>query len=342
MNFLNRKLWAVLKIDTPFNGWKTNRINGSIFQQNNLFEFNLESMWAESQSVDVNFFIDYLISDKEISSDIRGSIQSSIDNIPKVFSHFKYNQTSDEVASDVLFKYRNASEFKTFSMKTFWKKSYDLTYKNISGSITFLSPIVNYTSGALVTKFSITTDRELFGVIDMDIDTRLYAFSIEGYLRRLFDNMISFNISTPIETFPSLLGKFGINDQKKYLIADLKTLNKSLGVEILFDFQSITDFDLKFYAATPQPAFERILAIGTIRANVMHLEGAWNKINIGFKRISHYAKFNDFEYSYQVFTPMAHFEQNGIVFRVIARNIQNFDIETSFKLGKYKLGVQVS
>jgi hypothetical protein len=174
----------------------------------------------------------------------------------------------------------------------------------------------------------------------MDIDTRLYAFAIEGYMRKLFDNMISFNVSTPIETFPSLLGKFGIMEQKRYLIADLKTLNKSLGIEVLFDFKSITDFDLKFYAATPQPALEKILAIGTIRGSVMHIEGAWNKITIGFKRISHYARFNDFEYSYQVFTPLAHFEQNGLVMRVIAKDIQNFDIETSFKLGKYKLGVK--
>lgn len=191
-----------------------------------------------------------------------------------------------------------------------------------------------------MTKFSITTDRELYGVIDMDIDKRPYSFSIEGYLRKLFDNMIAFNISTPIETFPSLLGKFGIMEHKRYFIADLKTLNKSLGIEVLFDFKSITDFDLKFYAATPQPALEKILAIGTIRGSVIHILGAWNKITIGFKRISHYDKFNDFEYSFQVFTPLNNFEQNGLVMKVIAKDIQNFDIETSFKLGKYKLGMQ--
>lgn len=296
-------------------------------------------MWAENQHIDVNFFIDYLINEREISSDYRGSIHSTIANIPKVYSYLKYKQTINEVESDIYFKYENKTS-KVFSMKTHWKKSFDLTSRNITGSITFLSPIENYTSGVFVTKFSLTKDRELYGVIDMDVDSRLYGFTIEGYLKRLFDNMISFNISTPIETFPSLLGKFGINDLRKYLIADLKTLNKSLGIEILFDFHSITDFDLKFYAATPQPAFERILAIGTIRGSVMHLEGGWNKINIGFKRISHYGKYNDFEYSYQVFTPLAHFEQNGIVFKFIGKDIQNFDIETSFKLGKYKLGVQ--
>jgi hypothetical protein len=129
-----RKLWALLKIDTPFSGWRQNKINGSIFQQNNLFEFKIDSLWAESQSVNINFFIDYLISENEISSDWRGSIQSTIDNIPKIVSHLKYNQTNDELESDVLFKYSNGSEYKTFSMKTLWKKSYDATYRNISGN----------------------------------------------------------------------------------------------------------------------------------------------------------------------------------------------------------------
>lgn len=128
-----KKLWALFKVDTPFSGWRNNKINGSIFQQNNLFEFKFDSLWAESQNVNVNFFIDYLISEREISSDLRGSIESTIENIPKIFSHLKYNQTINELDSDVLFKYSNGSDFKTFSMKTLWKKSFDETHRNISG-----------------------------------------------------------------------------------------------------------------------------------------------------------------------------------------------------------------
>jgi hypothetical protein len=338
-----KKLWAIFKIDTPFTGWKNNRINASIYQHNNLHSINFATVWAETQSIAIDFFVDYLLSEKEVSSDLRGSIQSTIKDIPIVFAHFKYNQTATELDSDMLFKHKNfiaGGDFRTFSVKSSWKRTFDAMYRNVSGSVQFISPFDNYTSGALVTKFSTTKERELYGVIDMDIDARLYSFAIEGYMRKILDNMISFNISTPIETFPSLLGKFGIIEHKKYLIADLQTFNKSLGIEILFDFQSITDFDIKFYAATPQPGFDRILVIGKIKKNVMHLEGGWNKINLGFKRISHYQTINDFEYSYQVFTPLQHFEQNGLIFRFIASDLQNFDVEGSFKIGKYKLGLK--
>lgn len=338
-----KKLWAEFKVNTPLPGWKNNLINGTIFSQGNLFSANLATIWAENQNIALEFFNDYQLSEKEISCELRASVQSTLNDIPVIIANFKYNQTENDLDTNILLKHKNlknSSDFQTFSMKSLWKRSYDTTYRNISGTIRFMSPYSNYTSGALVTKFSLTKDRSLYGVIDMDIDERLYSFGIEGYLRKVFDNMITFNVSTPIETFPSLLGKFGIIEHKKYLIADLKTPNKSLGIELLFDFESITNFDMKFYAATPQPSLEKILAIGKIKDSVMHLEGAWNKVTLGFRRVSHFKDASDFEYSYQIYTPLQHFETNGLVFKFIAQDVQNFDVEASFKLGKHKLGLK--
>lgn len=338
-----KKLWTVFMINTPLVGWKNNIMNGTIFQQGNMFSANLATIWNENQNIALEFFNNYNLDDKEISWELRSSVESTLNDIPVIIANFKYNQTVNDLYSNILLKHKNFKnnlDFQTFSMKSMWKRSFDSTYRNISGTMHFMSPYTNYTSGALVTKFSLTKDRSIYGVIDMDIDARIYTFSVEGYLKKFFDNMISFNISTPIETFPSLLGKFGIIEHKKYLIADLKASNKSLGVEILFDFVSITNFDMKFYAATPQPSLEKILAIGIIKDNVMHLEGAWNKVSLGFRRVSHFKDVNDFEYSYQVFTPLQHFETNGVILKFIAQDIQNFDVEASFKLGKHKLGIK--
>lgn len=339
-----RNLWAVLKIDTPFPGWRSNRINGSLYQKNNLLSMNFATIWAEHQNIGLDFYVNYLLGDKEISGELKAGIESTIKDIPMVNACLKHNQTFDRIESEILFTHKNflnnTEGFRIFSMKSLWKHSVDVKHRNVSGSIKFVSPIENYRSGAMVSKLSLTKDRELYGVVEMDIDTREYAFAIEGYMKRLLDNMISFNLSTPIQTFPYLLGKFGIIEMKRYLIADLKTLNKSLGVEVLFDFESITDFDLKFYIATPQPAFEKVLAVGKIKTDMIHLEGAWNKISLGFKGNWRFLKYNDFEYSYLIFTPLTHFEENGLVVKFMANTIQSFDIETSFKLGKYKFGLK--
>ena len=337
-----RKFWSAMKIDTPFAGWRNNRVNGTLYQKDNMISLNFATVWAENQNVEFDFFIDYLLGDHELSGELKAGIQSTIKDIPIITTLLKHNQTSDKVDSEVLFKHKNfvSDDFRTFSMKSTWKRTIDYQHKNISGTIKFRSPFESYNSGAMITKFSLTRDRELYGVVDMDIDSRLYSFSIEGYVKRLLDNMITFNLTTPIETFPYLLGKFGIREMKRYLIADLQTLNRSLGVEVLFDFKSITNFDLKFYIATPQPALEKILAVGKIKEDTIHLEGAWNKISLGFKGIWHFVRYNDFEYSYIIMTPLVNFEENGLIVKFMVENIQKFDIESSFKLGKYKLGLK--
>lgn len=337
-----KKIWLLMKVDTPFVGWRSNLVNGTFYTIDNLLSVSFATIWAEHQSVAFDFFVDYLLGENELSGEIKAGIQSTIKDIPMITAYLKHNQSSNRVDSEILFKHKNfvSDDDRTFSMKSAWKSSTDLNYRNISGSIRFISPFDNYTSGALITKFSLTKDRHVYGVIDCDIDSRLYSFAIEGYMKRLLDNMISFNLTTPIDTFPYLLGKFGIIEKNRYLIADLQTQNRSLGIEVLYAFNSITDFDLKLYIATPQPAFQKVLAIGKIKEDMIHLEGAWNKISLGFKGIWRFAKYNDFEYSYIIFTPLTHFEENGLIVKFIATTIQSFDIESSFKLGKYKLGLK--
>lgn len=336
-----RKLWAVMKIDTPFIGWRSNRVNSSLYQKDNLLSVSFGTVWAESQSIGLDFHVDYSLGDREVSGEVKAELQSTIKDIPIVTAFVRYNQTADKVDSEILFKHNNfvSDSFRTFSMKSLWKHSVDVNHRNISGSIKFKSPFESYSSGVLISKFSVTKDRELFGVIDIDLDKRLYSFAIEGYMKRLLDNMITFNLTTPIETFPYLLGKFGIQEPKRYLIADLKTSNRSLGIEILFDFNSITDFDLIFHVATPQPGLE-LLAVGKIKEDTIHFEGAWNKISCGFKGIWHFVHYDDFEYSYMVLTPFPHYEENGLVIKIIVKDIQNFDVESSFKIGIYKIGIK--
>lgn len=337
-----QKLWALFKVDTPFVDWKSNMINGSFYQNNNLVEVNFGIVWAESQRISFMFFLDYLLNDVEMFGEVKAVIESTINNIPIVTAHLRHNSKVGEVDSEILFKHNHfvSSTDRTFSLKSLWKTAVDEKYRNITGAIRFKSPLTNYSSGVLQTKFSLTKDREILGVIDVDIDARMYSFTIKGYMKKILDNMISFNLTTPIETFPYLLGRFGIIELKKYVIAELRTSNKSLGIELLYDFNSITDFDLKFYLALPQPAFERVMAIGKIKEDTIHIEGAWNKIDLGFKGVWRFLKYNDFEYSYLVFTPLKNFEENGLIIKFVAQTIQNFDIESSLKLGKHKIGLK--
>lgn len=175
----------------------------------------------------------------------------------------------------------------------------------------------------------------------MDVENRLYSLAVEGYLKRFTDNMLAINITTPIEKFSYLNGRFGINEKDRHIVADIKTPNRSLGIELLFDFNTVSDFDIKLYLATPLEAFEKFLVLGKVKPETIHLEGAWNKLNLGFVGVWRFFNYTDFEYSYKVFTPLEKFENNGFVARLIYKSNQNFDVELSLKLAQHKLGAKV-
>lgn len=338
-----KKVWAIAKVETPFAGWRMNKLNGTFLGYDNLISFNVDAVFAETQTISTHLFLNYIFSDHKCFIEGKTGIQSTIKDVPIVFSAFKYNQTVGALSSEIFFKHKNfiSEEFRAFSIQSTFK-TYSGDHKNVSGFIKFKSPLEHYKTGVMVTKFSISKERELVGIFDMDIDSRFFTFTVEGYLKKLLENMISFELTTPLDGFPYLVGNFGVSESKRHLIADLKTFNKSIGVDILFDFVSITEFDVKLYMATPQEAFEKLYVIGKIKEDTVHLEALWNKVRLGFKGISKFKSIRDFEYTYMIFTPLLHFEENGLVTKFVAQDVRMFDVESSFKLGKYKLGVMVS
>jgi hypothetical protein len=154
-----KKFWSLVKIDTPFVGWKNNRFDATLYQKDNLISVNFTTIWAEHQNIAFDFFIDYLLGDHETSGEVKAGIQSSIKDIPIVTFNFKHNQTTEKVDSEVLFKHKNfvSDDYRVFSMKSSWKHATDFNqrlYRNVSGTIKFKSPFENYSSGAMITKFS--------------------------------------------------------------------------------------------------------------------------------------------------------------------------------------------
>ena len=338
----SKRLWTFFKVDTPFSGWRNNNVNASLYQNENLVKVYFGSMWADNQKIGIDLMVDYSINDTEFSCELKTDIESTVKDIPVINAHFKHLQDNERFDTDVSIKHKNvvSDQFRQFAVKSGWKYNTDGTFRNVSGSIRFRSPFERYISGALITKFSLNKDKQLFGVVDVDVENRLYSLSLGGYMKKIFDNSINVNITTPFEAFPYLNARFGVNEREKHFVADMQTLNRSLGIEVLLDFNSITDFDVKFYVAIPLEAFEKVLMIGKIKDDILHIEGAFGKINLGFKGVWSYISVKQFEYSYQIFTPLAHFEENGLVTRMIYNNAQNFDMECSFKLGKYKLGLK--
>lgn len=84
-------------------------------------------------------------------------------------------------------------------------------------------------------------------------------------MTKLTRSMLEFNVTTPLEKYNKMTGRFGINDESKHVVAEIIYPTGSVGTELLFNVASIADFDVKFSLATPLEFLERILIVGKLK-----------------------------------------------------------------------------
>jgi len=170
----------------------------------------------------------------------------------------------------------------TISMRSGWQFGNNLSYRNISGSVMLRTPFTGYKSGVFVTKFSLNDKREIKGVADLDIEDKKYTLAVDGHIKKLADNMLVANITTPIEKFRNIICRFGINEQRKHIVAEVRAPTGALGIEILLNIMSHHDFDVIFNLETPLEAFEKVMLIAKMKQDEIDFRGAWNKVLLGF------------------------------------------------------------
>lgn len=84
-------------------------------------------------------------------------------------------------------------------------------------------------------------------------------------MTKLTRSMLEFNVTTPLEKYNKMTGRFGINDENKHVVAEIIYPTGSVGTELLFNVDSIADFDVKFSLATPLDFLQRILIVGKLK-----------------------------------------------------------------------------
>uniref|UniRef100_A0A7G3AUB2 Putative lipoprotein n=1 Tax=Lutzomyia longipalpis TaxID=7200 RepID=A0A7G3AUB2_LUTLO len=336
-----KDMWTTIIINTPFDGWKQNSINTGLHYNNNLLLLNGSVVWGEN-FLGVEFMGDYEIKDPIFGCEFRTALNSSIAIMPTFIIHFKHRHDDKKVDTDATVKHRAYNEStQTYSIKSSWQFDVNSEYQNVSGSLAFRSPFENYTTGALVTKFSPNDKRRLKGAADLDLEDKKFTLAVEGHIKKITDNMLVVNITTPIERFRNIAGRFGINEKNRHIVAEVKGPKDALGVELLFIVNSFTNFDIKFHLATPLEAFEKILLIALMQNDKVDFRGGWNKVVLGFVGVWRFVNFTDFEYSYKVYTPLDKFEENGLVVRILKTHTE-LDSECTFKLAQYKVGYKVA
>lgn len=224
---------------------------------------------------------DYKVKDPALKLEFKLALNSTIEDVPTASLHLKHSQDNRKIESDI--KFRNGiigEQQQIYSIKSGWQ--FDATQDNVDGSLIFTTPFDGYQSGAFSMKYSMADRRKLNGAASLEIEKKRYTISAEGYTKKFTDCFFEANITTPIEKFCNMVGRFGINEKDKHFVAEVRSTERALGVEILYDIDSMSDFNVKFNLETPLEAFERILFVGKLKPDTIEFMGGWNKIILGY------------------------------------------------------------
>lgn len=146
-----------------------------------------------------------------------------------------------------------------------WQISENSLSKNLTGTMTLLSPFKGFNRGILVSKIFISNSKYIRGIADLDLDHKKFTASGEARFARMTDSMVVVNVTTPLEKYREITARFGISDVERHAVAEIVYPDGSLGTEIMFNVHSFTDFDIKFSLCTPIEFLQRILVVAKLK-----------------------------------------------------------------------------
>jgi len=296
---------------------------------------------CDDQKLQVGYKSDYDINDQLVSFDVRFGINSTIRDIPTINVKVIHWLDAKKVDTELYLGYSGQNNtFNTYSMDSSWEIEKNQRYHNVSGLVHLVSPFKGYEKGGLVAQFSLSDQRVVSGAAALNFDVREFTLTMDGYVKKFTDNMLTINITTPLEKFRTINARFGLNEKKRHAVAEVRAPTAALGVEALADIKNLLNFDVKLSLATPVESFQQAALFAQFNPERVDMRGLWNNATLGFTGVWHMDNITDFEYSYVVFTPLAGFEENGFIVQLLKR--EEFIFQLHGKLSNYKLGVKIN
>lgn len=335
-----KSVWLISKLRTPFQGWQRNSFDSYLVYARNYLSTNASVLWANKQRLGLGLLTDFDWIDPIVRFETKLFVNSTVKDVPTIDAIFRHTQNSSNYNTDISLRHAAHNEKPNlYSIKSMWQLNLSELHRNISGSVTLKSPMKGYTKGALVTKFSLSSKRMLHGAADVELEGRKFTLAMAGTVKKITNCMLEMNVTTPIEKYRNIKGRFGLIDYNRHVVAEMRAPNAALGIEIKFAVNAINNFDIIFNVETPITSLEKAMLVAKLQSDVIDFRAGRNQFVLGYVAVSRKVSFQDFEYSWKVYTPLPKFEESSLVVKYIQRKM--VDLEVMLKFAGKKLGVVI-
>ncbi|XP_076235875.1 apolipoprotein lipid transfer particle [Calliopsis andreniformis] len=329
---------------TPFESWKRIALSTKYFQEQNKIKLSTSVHWKNSQRLIAEFDGSTAEYDKIKEWRANCGIISSLHSISRTTVNITHKIVDSQAADTrLLVKYDPDKVIEAWSIWYLDKES-DSVF-NLTGNLHLESPVTSYRKSDMKCQLQILPDWKFLGAANLDLDKRTYTAKLIGDLHRFKESMVQFNLTTPLEKFSFIRGRFGLSEKNRHVVAEVLTPNGSLGFEVLCQFfTSNYDINVKVSLATPLPILQNTLLVAKLSNQEADFRVAYNNILAGFQGAWYYRNITDFHYTYLLFTPLRGLEKSGVVTKLIIAYTDderlNIDTEFSIILAEIKIGVK--
>lgn len=314
------------------------------FQEENKIKLSTSAHWKDSQRLMAEFEGSVEEYDKIKKWKADCGVTSSIHPISWTTVNVTHKIVDSQVMDTCLsVKYDPDKVIKAWSTWYLDKESDNVF--NLTGNLHLESPVTSYRKSDMQCQLQILPDWKFLGAANLNLDVRTYTAKLIGDLRRLKESMVQFNLTTPLERFSFVRGRFGLSEIKRHIVAEVAIPSGPLGFEALCQlFTANYDMNVKLSLATPFEVFQKAFLVGKLNDREADFRVAYNNMLAGFQSAWHYRNITDFHYTYLLFTPLHGLEECGIVTKLIVAYTDdgrlNVDTEFSARLADVKVGVK--
>ncbi|XP_076620317.1 apolipoprotein lipid transfer particle [Colletes latitarsis] len=332
------------KFLTPFEQWRKTALVAKYLQDRNRIRLSCGTHWKDSQHLLAEF--DGSMVDHEKVREWRADcgVTSTVHSIAWTTVNVTHKIVDSQTADTrLLIKYNPDKVIEAWSIWYLDRESDNVF--NLTGNLHLESPVTSYRKSDMRCQLQILPDWKFQGAANLDLDKRTYTAKLLGDLRRFKESTVQFNVTTPLEKFTFVRGRFGLSESNRHVVAEVVIPSGPIGFEVICQFLTAEyDFNVKLMLATPLEVLQRSLLVAKLNKQQADFRIAYNSMLAGFQGVWHYLSITNFHYSYLVFSPVQGLEEVGVVAKLIVTDIENqnrnVDTEFTVRLAEVKVGAK--
>ncbi|XP_026671389.1 uncharacterized protein LOC108627461 isoform X2 [Ceratina calcarata] len=331
------------RLITPFDNWKETALTAKYLQEQNRIKASGSVHWRDSQ---------HLIAELEGSKEERQAdkfkewrvncgIHSSMSSISSTTVTITHKMVDSRNADTRLLVLSNENAEKVIDAWSIWylNKGYgnetDETF-NLTGNLHLESSVIRYKKTDMKCQLRVLSDWKFVGATNLELDKKTYSGELVGDFHRIKESSMELNLTTPLEKFSFIRGRFGLSESNRHIVAKLDTPSGSLGIEAICQlFTSNYQFHVLLSVATPLEILQETLLIAKLNDREADFRVGYIQMLVGFQGVWHYHNITDFHYRYLLFTPIDSLKEAGVVAKLITSRRTEDDrlsIDTEFSI----------